>query len=187
MVYLYLAEQVYNALTEEDRELLRLIAFLPEIDLDVLRCAGYPRAKARVESLRDRVAFIYPERPGVYRAHDLFAEFLRHELELQGDAAVNETRRRAARALEEAGRIAPALRVFAAAKAQDDVLRMLAQHGLALMEHAHGDAVGEALDALPQHIRSENTIRYCAARHARIGRRPLRSRAGALRTGNRAV
>ena len=158
MVYRYLAEQVYGSLTEEDRELLHLVAFLPEIDLEVLRHAGYTRAKALVESLRDRVAFIYPERPGVYRAHDLFADFLRHEVELEGDEALHETRLRAARALEASGNTAGALRGYAAVKAEADIVRVLRDQGFALLEHAHGDALGEAIEALSPEVRAGDTM-----------------------------
>ncbi|MFN2450431.1 MAG: LuxR C-terminal-related transcriptional regulator [Candidatus Baltobacteraceae bacterium] len=172
MVYRYLAEQVYGSLNQEDRELLRVIAYLPEIDIEVLRHAGYAKAKALVESLRDRVAFIYNDRPGVYRAHDLFADFLRHEVEIAGDEAVAQTRLCAARALEASGALAAALRGYAAIKAPDDIVRLLGAHGFDLVEQAHGDAVGEAIAALDPQIRSNETIVLAlrAVREADAGR-----------------
>lgn len=172
MVYRYLAEQVYGSLGDEDRELLRLIAFLPEIDLEVLRHAGYSRAKALIESLRDRVAFIYPERPNVYRAHDLFSDFLRHEVELQGDEALRQTYVRVARALEAAGNIAAALESYAKARSSDDVLRLLGEHGFTLLSKAHGDAVSAAIDSLEERRRSDDALvlGLRAAREAESGR-----------------
>ncbi len=172
MVYRYLAEQVYASLDEKDRELLHLAAYLPEIELQVLRHAGYSRAKAAVEALRVRVAFIYPERPDVYRAHDMFADFLRHQVEMLGDAAVREVRSRAARALEAAGQHWAALRHYAAISSQEDVLRILRERGVALMEHAHGDAVSEALNALPPGVRmQEPAVLALRALHEQHGGR----------------
>lgn len=158
MVYRYLAEQVYHSLDESEREFLHFAATLPEIDLEVLRHAGYERGKALVESLRDRVAFIYPDRPGVYRCHDLFRDFLHHELELTGDQALKSVQQRVARALEAAGRIAAALALYAAAGASADVLRLLEEHGFELMEQAHADAVDAAIDSLPQDVRATNGV-----------------------------
>jgi DNA-binding CsgD family transcriptional regulator/tetratricopeptide (TPR) repeat protein len=158
MVYRYLAEQVYRTLDAEERDLLQFIAFLPEIDLEVLRHAGYDRAKAVVEALRDRVAFMYPDRPGVYRCQDLFRDFLQHELLLEGDAAAEAMRRRVGRALEEAGKIPAALQLYAQLRSQPDLLRLLHAHGFSLVDQAHGDAVSSALDALSQEARATNSL-----------------------------
>lgn len=158
MVYRYLAEQVYRSLGAGERELLHLVAYLPAVDIEVLRAAGYPKAKAVVEALRDRVAFIYPDRPGVYRCHDLFGDFLRHEVELEGDDAVAQVRLAAARALESAGNTSAALRLYADAKSDADVLRVLEACGFALMEQAHADVVHASIDALSPHVRAENAL-----------------------------
>lgn len=158
MVYRYLAEQVYQSLDDEERELLHFIGFLPEIDLDVLDAAGYLKSKARIEALRDRVSFIYPERPGVYRCHDLFRDFLQHQVELEGTTATERTARRAGDALESAGRPAAALSVYAQAQAGPDVLRMLELCGFPLMEQGHADAVHAALDVLPADLRAMHPV-----------------------------
>jgi ATP/maltotriose-dependent transcriptional regulator MalT len=158
MVYRYLAEQVYGSLDSDERELLQFIGYLPEINLEVLKRAGYSRAKAVIEALRDRVAFIYPERPGVYRCHDLFRDFLQHQLDLQGDVAVFEMQRRVAAALEDSNEIAAALDVYVRMGSEPDVLRLLSAYGLELMERAHGDAVHDALEALSQEARATNAI-----------------------------
>lgn len=158
MVYRYLAEQVYESLADDEREILHFIGYLPEINLEVLRRAGYTRAKAVIETLRDRVAFIYPERPGVYRCHDLFRDFLQHQLDLQGDDAVASMQRRVAAALEESLDIASALDVYVQMAAEPDVLRLLEAHGLELMERAHGDTVHLALEALSHESRATNAV-----------------------------
>lgn len=158
MVYRYLAEQVYHSLDEEHQQLLHFIGYLPEIDLEVLHVAGYTKAKALVEDLRDRVAFIYPDRPGVYRCHDLFRDFLQHQVELEGVFAAEQMCSRAASALESAGQIAAALSVYAQAKSSANVLRLLETSGFYLMEHGHADSLQAALDVLPQDIRATHPM-----------------------------
>ncbi len=158
MVYRYLAEQVYQSLSDDERELLNLIGYLPEIDVEVLRAAGYSKAKSLVEALRGRVSFIYPERPGVYRCHDLFRDFLQHQVELDSVHATEQLAHRAGSALEAAGHVAPALSVYAHANAGKDVLRILESAGFQLMEHGHADSVQAALDILPQDLRATNPI-----------------------------
>ncbi|MGZ3527434.1 MAG: LuxR C-terminal-related transcriptional regulator [Vulcanimicrobiaceae bacterium] len=158
MVYRYLAEQVYLSLTDEERDFLHFAANLQEIDLDVLRAAGYEKGKAVVEALRDRVAFIYADRPGVYRCHDLFRDFLLHQLELEGDVAVRARQLQVAKALEAAGRTPAALTLYGRAGATRDLLRILEAQGFELMEQAHGDAVGTAIESLPSDLRATNAI-----------------------------
>ena len=158
MVYRYLAEQVYRELDDAERELLHFVGYLPEIDLDVLRHAGYEKAKSIVEQLRDRVAFIYPDRPDVYRAHDLFRDFLHHQVELEGDAVVRATQCRVAHALEAAGRLPAALSVYTQAHATDEIVRLLEICGFELMDQAHGDIVQTAIDGIPQDLRAIHPV-----------------------------
>jgi ATP/maltotriose-dependent transcriptional regulator MalT len=158
MVYRYLAEQVYRSLDEEQRDLLHFIGYLPEIDLDVLHAGGYVKSKALVEDLRDRVAFIYPERPAVYRCHDLFRDFLQHQVELEGVSAAEQMACRAGNALERSGRIAAALNVYAQARATADVLRILESVGFDLVEQGHADVVQTALDVVPADLRATHPV-----------------------------
>lgn len=154
MVYRYLAEQVYLSLDDAQRELLHLVGVLPEVDVEVLRAVGYSNPTGALEELRNRVAFIYTERPGVYRCHDLFRDFLRHQLDLLGDDRRRAVYVSAAKAVEPCGKIALALSLYADARSQDDVLRVLAGFGFQLIEQAHIDVVTQAVDSLPAAIRS---------------------------------
>ncbi|HEX5273896.1 MAG TPA: LuxR C-terminal-related transcriptional regulator [Candidatus Rubrimentiphilum sp.] len=158
MIYQYLAEQVYNTLGAEERDLLHLSSYLGEINADILRRAGYDTARGAIESLRQRVAFIYPDSPGTYKCHDLFKDFLQHQLELQGDRAVEYTRLRAAKALEAAGRPAAALSLYGQALAMPDVLRILGSHGFQLADEGHADVVDTALESLPAGVRATNPL-----------------------------
>lgn len=156
MVYRYLAEQVYRGLSDEERDLLHFVSYLDDIDLAVLRIAGYAHAKRIIEALRDRVAFIYPNRPTVYGCHDLFRLFLRHQLELSGDAAVLAVQIRAARALETAGNMPAALRLYVQAESSENVLRLLEQHGFEFVAQGQGDVVQSALKIVPHDVRAKN-------------------------------
>jgi LuxR family maltose regulon positive regulatory protein len=156
MVYRYLAEQVYTALSDEERDLLHFVSYLDDIEIPVLRKAGYAHAKRIIENLRDKVAFIYSNRPSTYGCHELFRRFLRHQLELSGDAAVLATQLKAARALQAVNNVPAALRLFSQAASSVDVLRLLEAHGLDLAEQGHGDVVQLALTALPHDVRAKN-------------------------------
>jgi ATP/maltotriose-dependent transcriptional regulator MalT len=150
MIYHYLAEQVFSALSEEEREFIEVTALLPEIELDVMVAAGFDKATALLEAIRARSAFIQEERdrPGLFRLHDLFRDFLLRQLQLHGDEKVRRSRARVARALESRGRVVPALRLFAEAGDDAMVSSLLRQHGLALTTRGHVDDVEYAIRRL---------------------------------------
>lgn len=152
MIYSFLAEQVYKGLSSGEQQFLKFAALLPEIDLAVVKHGGFDRGKHIVEELRSRVSFIYAERPGVYRCHDLFGDFLRHELELEGEIAYDRMRLQAADALEKAGTIPAALVLYGQARSDDDVLRLLECFGFGLIEQGHDDAIQSALAVLPAEV-----------------------------------
>ncbi|MHB8357575.1 MAG: LuxR C-terminal-related transcriptional regulator, partial [Vulcanimicrobiaceae bacterium] len=154
----YLAEQVYEALTAEERDVLHFAAYLPVIDAETLKHGGIANGKAVLEALRARVAFIYHERPGVYYCHDLFRDFLNHQLEMQGDDAVAGMLARVGGALEAAGRSASALTAYAKAGAASDILRLLEREGFDLVDRAHGDAVQAAVGVLGESVRAGSPV-----------------------------
>jgi LuxR family maltose regulon positive regulatory protein len=160
MVYRYLAEQVYATLRPSERELLATAVLLPEIDVEVLRCAGYANALSEIEELRHRVAFIskHPDRKGVYRCHDLFRDFVRYQAELEGAEALRARLARVSRVLEENGDTPRALRIYCELRANDDIVRLLDEHGFELFEEAHGDVVAFALETLPESIRRDSAL-----------------------------
>jgi ATP/maltotriose-dependent transcriptional regulator MalT len=161
--YEYLAEQVYRALTAEERSLLAVGALLPEFDVDVLEKAGFDRAAVTLEELQRRATFLSaaPAAAGTspgrhYRCHNLFRDFLEHELELQGEEVRGAVYLRAAHALKASGRIIPALGLFSKVRSSGDTLELLVAHGFELAERAHGDAVQAAIDSLPETIRANH-------------------------------
>jgi ATP/maltotriose-dependent transcriptional regulator MalT len=160
LVYRYLAEQVYNSLEEDQREFLAVAVMLPEIDIRVLNLAGYDNALVRIEDLRHHGAFIAidGEHDGVYRCHDLFREFVKHQVSRTGDAVLRVAYRRAAIALEAADRVVDALYAYADAGDGASILRILDLKGLELMEEGNGDVVTRAIEALDVDSRATNSV-----------------------------
>ena len=155
--YEYLADQVYRTLSLEERDVLAVSALLPEIDVGVLERAGFDRAHVILDGLQRRASFLAGDGRR-YRCHSLFRDFLNHELELRGEEASRTVHLRAANALRASGDIIAALHLFAKAHATADTLALLAEHGFALSELAHGDAVQAAIDSLPEAERSGNPV-----------------------------
>ncbi len=160
MIFRYLAEQVYGALDEREREFLEFAALLPAVDVRLLERAGYDDACALIERLRVRTSLIIPDEAGNrFVCHDLFREFLHHRLLLRGEAAAMADRARAAWVLEAGDDVVAALDLYAQACSEHDVVRLLNAHGLDLMERGYADAVERAIAVLPDRVlRAEPTI-----------------------------
>lgn len=156
MVYRYLAEQVYDQLSDVERQLLHLAAYLPTIDVDLLVAAGFPDAYAMLEQLRKRTAFLSIEGQRTYRCHDLFRDFLRDRVELMGSAVSRELQLRAAALLQNAGNSAAALRMFAELQAFDQIRSALENAGLELFDKGLWDAAERAISVLPPHLRERD-------------------------------
>ena len=158
MVYRYLAEQVYGSLTDEQRDFLQFTLFFEEIDVNILRHAGYDHASSTLEELRATVAFMYAIRPGVYRCHDLFREFLHQQLQVVGDQERVAIAKRAADALASAGKTAQALSLLTKIGAVDDVVNMLRVTGASLSEQGYSDVIQSSLKIVPQHLRESEPV-----------------------------
>ena len=155
-IYHYLAEQVFRSLDEAQQKLLLFASFLGDIDVPVLRAAGFHNSEAIIEAIRQRVAFIYKEGEGRYRCHDLFRDFLQFELRQRGEHEYREAQLRAAQALLESGRDALALAAFSQARAIDETLSIIERRGLELIEQGHGDVVSRATSLLPKDVQQRN-------------------------------
>lgn len=160
LVYRYLAEQVYRVLSPDEREFLALAVLLPRIDIRTLQLAGYDDALGRIEELRNHGAFIVPdvEQRGTYLCHELFRDFVRHQMSLDGVEVIRRANVRAAGALEAAEDIPSALSLYAQARDSQSILRVLDLHGIALFEEARTDIVAMALDALDAKSRGSEAI-----------------------------
>jgi DNA-binding NarL/FixJ family response regulator len=147
MIYHYLAEQVYQTLSEEEQRFVETAALLPEIDLDVMTTAGFDRARAMIEDLRGRVAFISELEQGRYRLHDLFREFARHQVDLRGTETRRELSAKLGSILEATARPAQALRLYVDAGSADDALRLLESTGIPLFDTGYADDLESILSA----------------------------------------
>ncbi len=145
MVYRYLAEQVYQTLSDEERRFIETAALLPEINLDVMVAAGFDRASALLTDLRARVAFIHEDEAGRYRLHDLFRDFVLHEFELRGRDVALATNAKLGSLLEKLDLHVEALRLYVQGRREEDVLRILAAHGSTLIAKGFADEVDFAL------------------------------------------
>jgi LuxR family maltose regulon positive regulatory protein len=146
MVYHYLAEQVYATLSDSEREFVETAALLHEIDIDLLVRAGFDNAMPMLENLRQRVAFLQEQSNGTFRMHDLFADFVLHQLQFRGSEAARALGRRVGGVLESAQRPVDALRLYVSAASHDDVIRILDEHGIALISQGFSDEISAALE-----------------------------------------
>jgi ATP/maltotriose-dependent transcriptional regulator MalT len=158
VLFQYLAEQVYEDLTREEREVLHLASYLSEIRTDVLEAAGYFDSARVLEAVRRRATFLTLEAPGTYSCHELFREFLQRQVETNDPAAARSLQSKAAKGLESVGDYIAALRLYTRQRATADMVRILRATGFDLMDHAHGDAVESALSVLPQEVRTSDPI-----------------------------
>ena len=157
MIYRYLAEQVYGALNEEERRFIESASLLSEIHVEVMIEAGFDRAAGMIEDLRQRVAFIH-ENAGVYRLHDLFREFVQHQLELQGKQVALERRLQLGSVLQRRGEYGNSLSLFVEAASTEHMVELLSVHGLDLIAHGHGDVVARALEVIPPIVHERESI-----------------------------
>jgi ATP/maltotriose-dependent transcriptional regulator MalT len=93
----FLAEQLWASLTDQERTLLEVAAFLPPIHVHDYENAGYERASSTISRLCDDIAFLSITQAGIFSMHDLFRDFVKLQVSLTGpnkqrlccDGAVN--------------------------------------------------------------------------------------------------
>ncbi|MBV9333108.1 MAG: AAA family ATPase [Candidatus Eremiobacteraeota bacterium] len=172
MIYRLLAEQIYAALSDDERALLDVAIALPVMEVAVLERAGFDTALPTLERLRERTSFIYSEAPGVYQCHDLFREFLRRQTALGGKRSQQAVHAQAAKALEAHGDIEHAIAAYVNAECVTDVVRLLEAHGFEFLERARADVIARAIDSLDEKTRRENAtiLGLQGALHATAGK-----------------
>jgi LuxR family maltose regulon positive regulatory protein len=146
MIYRYLAEQVFAALSPAQRSFALSTSVFPAFDLPIAEQLG---ASAEfLSELRAKIAFLNEVAPREYRYHDLFRDFLETELRRSGERVWNQGVCRAARVLEERGDYAGALALYTKAASAGDVLRIVASHGFSLFERGETERLAAALDSV---------------------------------------
>jgi len=157
MIYSYLAEQIFDRLDESDRQFLLDTAVLPAIDLKAFAELGRDDAPLTVARLQKLTAFISADSDHVYRYHELFRDFLEHQLRLRGKSAYDSAVTSAARILERTGQFTEALTLYTKIGACDGIATILAEHGTSLIDHGAIDLVDAALAILPLSRRNSDS------------------------------
>jgi ATP/maltotriose-dependent transcriptional regulator MalT len=152
----YWSEQVFAAISNDERTLLAFAAALPEIDAGVLERAGCSNALERLEAFRARTGLLQELTSGTYRCTVLFLDFLRHQTALRGTGEREAIHLGAARALEAAGNVEAALTSYVTARSNADTLRVLETSGFDLLERGRGDATASAIRSLDDTTRRTN-------------------------------
>jgi DNA-binding CsgD family transcriptional regulator len=86
ITFRFLAEQLWESLSPEERELLELAAFLPPLHMHRYEEAGVSNATVKISRLCENIAFLTLNVAGMFSMHDLFRDFLRQQLSTSGPA-----------------------------------------------------------------------------------------------------
>ncbi len=149
MIYAFLAEQVFRSLDEADRDFLLRTAPLPALDLRVLREAEFEDAPATIERLRRTTAFVTEESDRVFRYHDLFRDFVEHELRKNGAHYARACDDAAGWSLQ-AGRTVEALKLYGDAGNGEAIARILESRGAELFDRGEVRLLEGILESLEQ-------------------------------------
>ncbi|HET7813165.1 MAG TPA: LuxR C-terminal-related transcriptional regulator [Candidatus Baltobacteraceae bacterium] len=148
MVYRYLAEQVFSALTPEQQTFALATSVFSSFDVAIAERFGAKTAS--LQELRSRIAFLNETAPGQFRYHDLFRDFLETELRRSGDREYANAVCHAAEILEERGSYGDALTLYAKVQSSANVLRIVDERGFGLLERGEGERLWMALEAVPE-------------------------------------
>lgn len=156
MVYRYLAEQIFNGLKRGQQLFLLRTCVLPTFDVEIAQAMG--STPEFLVELRRSVAFLSASSSAEYRYHDLFRDFLEHELRRSGASEWFSAHVEAAELLEQRrGAEAAALALFAKVGAVEPIVRIVENHGIELLEQGEGELLAAALDAVPEETRRSHS------------------------------
>jgi len=152
MVYRYLAEQVFSGLKRGQQMFLLRTCVFPTFDLEIAEAFG---ASAEfLAELRRTVTFLSTAATVEYRYHDLFRDFLEHELRRSGASEWYGAHVEAAELLERRpGAEAPALALYVKVGAVDAIVRIVETCGIELLERGESELLATALEAVPEAVR----------------------------------
>ncbi|MDQ6930190.1 MAG: LuxR C-terminal-related transcriptional regulator [Candidatus Eremiobacteraeota bacterium] len=156
MIYRYLAEQVFERLSAEKKNVLLGTCVYPSLDLAIVERRG--DSSELLAELRREAGFIYAASEKEYRYHDLFREFLESELRAQGDTVYNGCLTVAAQTLEELNRPAEALSLKCKAHEIGGILELISRSGFDLVDRGRTDIVESCLGDVPDEHRAGNAI-----------------------------
>jgi LuxR family maltose regulon positive regulatory protein len=155
MVYRYLAEQVFAGLRRGQQLFLLRTCVFPTFDAGMAEELG--ATPEFLAELRRSVTFLSTSSDAEYRYHDLFREFLEHELRRSGASEWYGAHVEAGELLERRrGAEASALALFARVGAVDHIVRVVEAHGIGLLERGESELLATALDAVPEAVRRKH-------------------------------
>ncbi|HEY1680098.1 MAG TPA: LuxR C-terminal-related transcriptional regulator [Candidatus Tumulicola sp.] len=138
-------EQAFAAMQSDELECLHLASLLPAVDLRVLETAGCANASVLLERIGARTSIVQCDH-GTYRWVPLVREAL---LELPlAEAERRDLLSRVAIALERFEFTSDAVRAATAAGVASEIRRLLAKHGIALLDRGDSQTVRQAIDAI---------------------------------------
>lgn len=156
LVYRYLAEQVFTALSLPQRAFALTSCVLPSFDVEIAHALG---ATAEfLHAFRANAAFLNETSPGQYRYHDLFRDFLETELRRSGEREWVRALSEAAAILERRGEHIDALLLYAKARADNEIIDIIAQRGFALFEAGGSDAIALAIASISPELRQRHPV-----------------------------
>lgn len=156
MVYRYLAEQVFAALSLPQRAFALASSVFSVFDGSIAEALG--ATPAFLDELRVKAAFLAEIAPGEYRYHDLFRDFLEAELRRSGEREWLRALTEGAMLLDRRGDSAGALVLYTKARASEEIAGIVARGGFTLFERGEGAKLAQALDVLPDDMRSSDAM-----------------------------
>jgi ATP/maltotriose-dependent transcriptional regulator MalT len=154
MVYRYLAEQVFAALTISQRAFALSTSVFSSFDGGIAQALG--ANPAFLQEVRAKIAFLNEVSPGEYRYHDLFRDFLETELRRSGEREFIRALCDGASLLEQRDDYAGALVLYTKARANEHILRLVQHHGFSLFEQGASELLSSALTVLPENLRQND-------------------------------
>jgi ATP/maltotriose-dependent transcriptional regulator MalT len=121
-----------------------------------LERAGFDAALATFESVSRQTAILRERVPGVYDCHPVFQEFLVSRTRRSGAIAARALHVQAARALESAFCLGPALEAYTLAGSTLDVLRIIETHGFELVDRGLIDPLVKGIALLDPAAKRSN-------------------------------
>jgi len=155
MVYRYLAEQVFAGLDFAQQRFLLRSSVFATFDQEIAEAlGGTPKF---LTELRRSVTFMSTTASAEYRYHDLFRDFVEHELRRTGSGEWYAAHVAGAELLERRpGGEAGALAMHAKVGAVDGIVRVIERSGVGLLERGEGETLAAAIEVVPEERRRES-------------------------------
>jgi ATP/maltotriose-dependent transcriptional regulator MalT len=130
---------------------------LPKLDARSL-IAIDPDGQRRVDELRKSSSFLLPDGSDSFRYHDLFRDYLEHELRRRGDAVFRQTLIGAASKLVSSGSYDQGLTIYLTYRLTSHLDELLEKYGWLLLEAGSVDRVSSALNLIEKSVFAKSPI-----------------------------